>query len=75
MLLKQSDRRLDPGKRKLIAQAQSMLGRLGYGAGSSDGQMGPKTRNAIRRFQKRSGMKVTGDVSAELITRLAGLAG
>ena len=36
----------------IVAKAQSMLGSLGYNAGPADGQMGPRTRTAIRNFQK-----------------------
>ena len=74
-LLKKSDSKVSPDTAKLVAQAQGMLNKLGYGVGKSDGRMGPITREAILNFQKRSGMKVTGKVSPGLISRLSGLAG
>ena len=74
-LLKKSDNKISRNTAKLVAQAQGMLNKLGYGVGMADGQMGPITRNAISNFQKRSGMKVTGKVSPGLISRLSGLAG
>jgi len=75
MLLKKSNITVDQQKLRLVMKAQSMLGKLGYSVGVADGKMGPKTRDAIRNFQKRSGMKITGDVSQTLITRLSGLTG
>ena len=54
----------------LVAQAQSMLGALGYNAGPADGQMGPRTRMAIRNFQEIAGLEVTGKIDAALIKAL-----
>ena len=55
----------------VIAKAQSMLGALGYNAGPADGQMGPRTRMAIRNFQEIAGLKVTGEIDAALLEALA----
>nr|WP_319515696.1 peptidoglycan-binding protein [uncultured Cohaesibacter sp.] len=55
----------------VIAKAQSMLGALGYNAGPADGQMGPRTRTAIRNFQEIAGLKVTGEIDAALLEALA----
>ena len=74
-LLKKKSVNVDQVRFRQIMQTQSMLGKLGYSVGSADGRMGPKTRDAIRNFQKRSGMKITGDVSVALIKRLSGLVG
>lgn len=43
-----------------LSRAQSILNRIGYDAGTADGQMGPKTRNAIRAFQADRGIPVNG---------------
>ena len=75
MVLKKSGVSVDQNKVRLIMQAQTMLGKLGYSVGAADGKMGPQTRKAIANFQKRSGMKVTGDVSTQLVSRLSGLTG
>jgi localization factor PodJL len=56
---------LDP-----ISETQTLLNGLGYDIGSPDGKMNTRTANAIRLFQLQSGMKVTGEVSDELITKL-----
>jgi localization factor PodJL len=58
-----------------VSEAQKMLNKLGYDVGTPDGQMGTRTANAIRLFQLRSGMKVTGQVSDELIAKLRAKAG
>jgi localization factor PodJL len=50
-----------------VAQAQELLTRLGYNVGTADGKMGGRTANAIRLFQLQSGLKVTGEVTPELI--------
>ena len=54
----------------LIQRTQSRLRALGYKPGPADGKMGLRTRQAIRSFQKKQGLKVTGRVSADLLTRL-----
>lgn len=51
--------------------AQFGLIQLGYKIGPTDGQMGPKTREAIRRFQRDHGLAVTGDVTDALLMKLA----
>ncbi|WP_316859008.1 peptidoglycan-binding protein [uncultured Cohaesibacter sp.] len=57
--------------RALIAKTQSMLGALGYNAGPSDGQMGPRTRTAIRNFQEIAGLQVTGQIDPALLDALS----
>jgi peptidoglycan hydrolase-like protein with peptidoglycan-binding domain len=56
---------LDP-----ISETQGLLNDLGYDVGKPDGRMGSRTANAIRLFQLQAGMKVTGEVSGELISKL-----
>ena len=53
-----------------IAKAQSMLGALGYNAGPADGQIGPRTRTAIRNFQEVAGLPVTGKIDQALLKAL-----
>ena len=50
-----------------VAEAQSLLGQLGFNIGSPDGKMGNRTANAIRLFQLQSGLKVTGEVTPDLL--------
>ncbi len=50
-----------------VAQAQDLLGKLGFNVGIADGKMGGRTANAIRLFQLQEGLKVTGQVTPELL--------
>lgn len=43
-----------------IRELQRLLNRMGYHAGRADGQIGPATRDAIRRFERRQHMEVRG---------------
>lgn len=45
---------------------QSALRSMGYDPGPADGRLGPKTREAIRRFQSDHGFQVTGEPSRTL---------
>ncbi|PWE29924.1 hypothetical protein DDZ14_16460 [Maritimibacter sp. 55A14] len=51
------------------------LAALGYQPGQVDGEFTGRTRDAIRRYQERNGLEITGYVSAALTSRmLAGAA-
>ncbi len=51
------------GSRGIYVQLlQSVLNRLGYGAGDVDGIFGVRTENAVRRFQRTVGITVDGVV-------------
>ncbi len=54
----------------LVGTTQMLLDKLGYNIGQADGKLGGKTVNAIRLFQLQEGMKVTGEVTPELISAL-----
>ncbi|MEM6616770.1 MAG: peptidoglycan-binding protein [Pseudomonadota bacterium] len=56
--------------RDTIRQAQSLLNDLGFGAGTADGIVGERTADAIRSFQKQSGLPETGLVTPELMALL-----
>jgi len=56
----------------MVRLAQTKLTTLGFDAGVADGQMGPKTRNAIKSFQRSIGSVETGEVDAALIEALKG---
>ena len=49
---------------------QHFLNKLGYGAGSTDGVVGPKTRGAISRFQATQKLTVDGKASHTLMEQL-----
>jgi peptidoglycan hydrolase-like protein with peptidoglycan-binding domain len=51
---------------------QIALARLGYYDGRIDGQFGPDTRAAIRRWQHEVGAEMTGALSGTQATRLVG---
>ena len=51
-------------------RVQMRLATLGYNPGPADGIVGPKTREAIRAFQGREGLKVTGTISPVLFDAL-----
>lgn len=51
------------GSRGIYVQLlQSVLNRLGYGAGEVDGVFGSRTENAVKRFQRAVGITVDGIV-------------
>ena len=53
-----------------IATVQMLLSELSYDTKDLDGILGPKTQNAILRFQRKTGTRADGKVSAQLITML-----
>ena len=59
-----------PVTRSQIARAQDLLNRLGYDAGSPDGLMGPRTRDAILEYQLSEGLETTGTVTRETLATL-----
>ena len=56
-----------------IGQAQEQLKAAGFDPGSIDGVLGPRTREALRRYQASQGLPVTGQLDEA--TRQALLAG
>jgi len=63
-----SGNRID--SKELIREVQYLLGKLGYSPGKVDGQMGGKTRRAVRSFQQDQGLSINGKLTAELLTQL-----
>lgn len=53
------------------AAVQSRLNALGYKAGRVDGLMGPRTRAAIRAFQRDNGLLVDGEATPALVDHLS----
>jgi membrane-bound lytic murein transglycosylase B len=43
-----------------VRELQRLLNRMGYGAGAADGEIGSRTRAAIRAFERTRGMEVRG---------------
>lgn len=58
-----------------VQEAQQLLNRLGFDTGDGNGTMGTRTRNSIRLFELQSGMRITGEVTPELLQKLRAKAG
>ena len=56
--------------RATVSDLQLRLQNLGYDPGPADGQLGPKTRAAIRAYQKDAGLRADGQVTASLVKRI-----
>ena len=59
-----------PLSRAEVMEIQSRLGRLGFGAGTPDGIVGPNTRKAIKGFQRHAGLPADGYPTIALLERL-----
>lgn len=57
-----------------VARVQRRLEDLGLYRGAADGRWGPKTRDALQRFQRDRGLEATGDPTEPTLSAL-GLAG
>jgi localization factor PodJL len=55
----------------LVREVQTLLDRLGFSPGPIDGQPGAMTRQAVIEFQRSAGLPETGEVTPELLSRLA----
>jgi hypothetical protein len=53
-------------------ELQEKLASLGYDVGENDGNLGPRTRSALRDFQTRYGLVPDGFASGKLLERLRG---
>jgi peptidoglycan hydrolase-like protein with peptidoglycan-binding domain len=58
------------GNREQVKAVQQALKDKGHDPGDVDGVMGPKTRGALKDFQKKEGMKDTGRIDQETMTKL-----
>jgi localization factor PodJL len=56
--------------KKAIRNIQAILNKNGYDAGSADGVMGAKTKEAIAAFQRANGMDATGEIDEKLVRKL-----
>ncbi len=56
--------------RETIKLAQISLNQRGFNVGTPDGLVGPKTKRAIRDFQRSAGIPVTGKVDKKLLRAL-----
>lgn len=61
----------DPGPtQEDIAAIQKELAALGYAPGPADGEAGPRTISAVRRYQARAGLPVDGKITLALLESL-----
>jgi len=58
------------GNRENVRAAQQALKDKGMDPGAVDGMMGPKTQAALRDYQKKEGLKETGRLDAETMSKL-----
>jgi peptidoglycan hydrolase-like protein with peptidoglycan-binding domain len=56
-------------RRNGIRELQRLLNRLGYSAGTADGVIGSRTRDAIRAFERAQGMEVRGRATDVVLER------
>jgi len=54
----------------LVRSVQQALNDKGYNAGPTDGQWGPATEDAVRRFQRASGLPETGQLERPTLDAL-----
>jgi peptidoglycan hydrolase-like protein with peptidoglycan-binding domain len=55
-----------------VKRVQDALIEGGLDPGAVDGRVGPRTTEAIRQFQRRVGLPVSGELDAETLASLAG---
>ncbi|WP_291195508.1 peptidoglycan-binding protein [Hyphomonas sp.] len=67
--------RWNTGNPLQVQAVQTALGRLGFGAGTPDGVIGPRTADAISDYQAMEGLEVTGTITPELVDHLNARAG
>lgn len=53
-----------------VQAVQTALKEKGHDPGPVDGRMGPKTRDALRAYQKKEGLPVTGNADAKTLAAL-----
>ena len=60
----------DPLTTAEIVELQRLLNQYGLNVGGADGQVGPRTREAVTKFQAQSGLPADGAPSREVLTKL-----
>ncbi len=67
-----TDAKVPKPTRKTVRTVQKLLAGLGYEPGPVDGLDGPKTRDAVRRYQADAGLPTDGRATKALIEKLSG---
>jgi len=57
-------------KTATVKKVQCRLNKLGYKCGTPNGICGTKTKNAIKKFQKKKGITVNGKINKTLLKKL-----
>ncbi|WP_137150966.1 peptidoglycan-binding protein [Devosia sp. FKR38] len=57
-------------QRETIAKVQQALSKLGFDVGTPDGVAGPKTTEAVKAFERGTGMSETGKINPRLLAVL-----
>jgi len=60
----------EPLSRNTVVDLQTRLAKLGLYTDEADGLLGPKTRSAVRLFQKQAGLPADGHPTPEMVARL-----
>ena len=58
-------------KAEVVVGVQTLLTRLGYDVGTADGFAGPRTAEAIKAFERATGMSETGQINPRLLAVLS----
>ena len=61
-----------PSVASRVQQAQARLKAAGFDPGPPDGTLGPKTREALRQYQRTKGLPATGELDAQTLDALYG---
>lgn len=59
-----------PPAPRFVREAQQALRELGYRPGPVDGVVGPRTKEALARYQRSEKIQVTGRLDSETMVRL-----
>lgn len=62
-------------QRKLVAEVQDMLARMGYASGPVDGRIDERTREAIRRFEQDRSLAPRGRLTERLLLEMVIVSG
>ena len=58
-------------RRYLVAKIQTLLADAGYDPGPADGKIGQKTVDAVKAYQQKAGVPVTGRIDKTLVASLS----
>lgn len=59
-----------PNDNSQVSQIQQALNDQGYNVGAVDGQMGPKTKAALKQFQQAKGLQASGKLDQQTVALL-----